>query len=263
MIGRIRLIGRILLIQQRKGTMSDNTTTELALALDNVYAGYGRMEVLHGISLQVRRGELVCLIGANGAGKSTTLNTICGMLRVTSGSIRLFGRDTASQPRDALVRDGLSQVPEGRKLFSDMTVLENLELGAYLRRDKDAINADIEHVYSLFPVLRDRWQQQAGSLSGGEQQMCAIGRAIMSRPRVLLLDEPSLGLAPLLVKQIFSIVQTLKDEGTTIFLVEQNARMALSMADRGYVLQTGSIVKEGTGAELLEDEEVRKAYLGH
>lgn len=242
--------------------MSKDAKSEVVLALDNVRSGYGRMEVLRGVSLHVCRGEVVCLIGANGAGKSTTLNTICGLVRVRSGEIRLFGENTADFTRDRLVRNGLSQVPEGRKLFSDMTVQENLELGAYLRKDKDGIARDMEHVYSLFPVLRERSRQMAGSLSGGEQQMCAIARAMMSRPKILLLDEPSLGLAPILVKQIFQILQTLKDEGTTVFLVEQNARMALSMADRGYVLQTGNLVKEGPGRELLEDEEVRKAYLG-
>lgn len=242
--------------------MSKDAKSEVVLELDNVRSGYGRMEVLRGISLHVCRGEVVCLIGANGAGKSTTLNTVCGLVRVRSGVIRLFGENTADFTRDRLVRNGLSQVPEGRKLFSDMTVQENLELGAYLRKDKDEIARDKEHVYSLFPVLGERSHQMAGSLSGGEQQMCAIARAMMSRPKILLLDEPSLGLAPILVKQIFQILETLKDEGRTVFLVEQNARMALSMADRGYVLQTGNLVKEGPGRELLEDEEVRKAYLG-
>ncbi|MDP7739966.1 MAG: ABC transporter ATP-binding protein [Lentisphaeria bacterium] len=242
--------------------MSKDAKSEVVLELDNVRSGYGRMEVLRGISLHVCRGEVVCLIGANGAGKSTTLNTVCGLVRVRSGEVRLFGENTADFTRDRLVRNGLSQVPEGRKLFSDMTVQENLELGAYLRKDKDGIARDREHVYSLFPVLRERSHQMAGSLSGGEQQMCAIARALMSRPKILLLDEPSLGLAPILVKQIFQILETLKDEGRTVFLVEQNARMALSMADRGYVLQTGNLVREGPGRELLEDEEVRKAYLG-
>ena len=242
--------------------MSKDEKSEVVLELDNVRSGYGRMEVLRGISLHVCRGEVVCLIGANGAGKSTTLNTVCGLVRVRSGEIRLFGENTAGFTRDRLVRNGLSQVPEGRKLFSDMTVQENLELGAYLRKDKDGIVRDREHVYSLFPVLRERSYQMAGSLSGGEQQMCAIARAMMSCPKILLLDEPSLGLAPILVKQIFQILETLKDAGTTVFLVEQNARMALSMADRGYVLQNGDLVKEGPGRELLEDEEVRKAYLG-
>ena len=233
------------------------------LRLSDVYAGYGRMEVLHGVSLDVRKGEVVTLIGANGAGKSTTLNTVCSLVRARSGSVELFGRDMTNRPPEELVRAGLIQVPEGRRLFSDMTVLENLELGAYLRKDKAAIAKDMEHVFEQFPRLRERRDQAAGSLSGGEQQMCAIGRAMMSRPKLLLLDEPSLGLAPLIVRQIFDILRSLRDEGVTIFLVEQNARMALSLADRAYVLQTGTVIRTGTGKELLEDPEVREAYLGH
>jgi branched-chain amino acid transport system ATP-binding protein len=239
------------------------TMSEVILELEGVYAGYGQMEVLHGISLQVNAGEVVTLIGANGAGKTSTLNTICSLVRARAGTIRLFGNDVTNRPPDELVRSGLVQVPEGRRLFSDMTVLENLELGAYLRKDKKAVAKDLAHVYELFPRLYERRSQAAGSLSGGEQQMCAIGRAIMSRPKILLLDEPSLGLAPLIVKQIFEILAGLQKEGVTIFLVEQNARMALALADRAYVLQTGSVIRTGTGKELLEDEDVRQAYLGH
>lgn len=235
---------------------------QTVLRLENVHAGYGRMTVLKGISLDVQAGEIVTLIGANGAGKSTTLNTICGLIRVTEGRIQIFDQDMTNQSTALIVKSGLSQVPEGRRLFSDMSVQENLELGAFLRQDKAGIAADIAHCFELFPILHQRSQQQAGSLSGGEQQMCAIARAVMSRPKILLLDEPSLGLAPLIVKQIFSILAKLRDEGCTIFLVEQNARMALKLADRAYVLQTGQIVKSGSGSELLEDPEVRHAYLG-
>lgn len=237
--------------------------SETILQLTDVVAGYGRMEVLHGISLEVKRGEVVTLIGANGAGKSTTLNAVCSLVRARSGSVCLFGQDVTNRPPDELVRSGLIQVPEGRRLFSDMSVLENLELGAYLRKDKDGIAKDLAHVFQLFPRLRERRDQAAGSLSGGEQQMCAIARAMMSKPKLLLLDEPSLGLAPLIVKQIFDILRSLRDEGVTIFLVEQNARMALAFADRGYVLQTGSVIRTGTGKELLEDDNVKQAYLGH
>ena len=232
------------------------------LRLENVRAGYGHMEILHGIDLYLDEGEIVTLIGANGAGKTTTLNAICGLVRVTGGSIRFRDRDITNRPTKDIVRLGLTQVPEGRKLFSELTVAENLEMGAYLRRDKDAIQEDIEYVCTLFPRLRERWNQVAGSLSGGEQQMCAIGRSLMAKPRLLLLDEPSLGLAPLLVEQIFEIIRRLHTDGTTILLVEQNAKMALEVAHRGYVMETGTLAMEGDAKMLLDDPRVRSAYLG-
>lgn len=232
------------------------------LELKGVRSGYGQLEILKGIDLKVVPGEIVTLIGANGAGKTTTLNTICAAVRATSGSIVLAGEDVTDYPTDALVRRGLVQVPEGRKLFSEMTVQENLELGAYLRDDRAEIRADMEKMYTLFPRLRERRTQRAGSLSGGEQQMCAIARGLMSRPRLLLLDEPSLGLAPLLVQQIFDIVREINAEGVTVFLVEQNAHMALSVAHHGYVMVTGEITLKGTGKELLANDDVRKMYLG-
>jgi branched-chain amino acid transport system ATP-binding protein len=210
----------------------------------------------------VAAGEIVTLIGANGAGKTTTLNTICAALRTRAGSIILDGEEITDYPTDALVRRGLVQVPEGRKLFSEMTVQENLELGAYLRSDRAEIRADMEKMFGLFPRLRERRTQRAGSLSGGEQQMCAIARGLMSRPRLLLLDEPSLGLAPLLVEQIFDIVREINAEGVTVFLVEQNAHMALSVAHHGYVMVTGEITLAGRGRDLLANDDVRKMYLG-
>jgi branched-chain amino acid transport system ATP-binding protein len=232
------------------------------LELDQVRAGYGPLEVLRGVSLTVKRGEIVTLIGANGAGKSTTLNTICGLIKARGGAVRLDGADVTQLQPSEIVARGLSQVPEGRKLFSDMTVRENLEMGAFLRRDNDAIARDLAHCFELFPILEDRQGQMAGSLSGGEQQMCAIARAIMARPKMLLLDEPSLGLAPLIVKQIFEIVKQLNDEGTTVFLVEQNAAAALKLAHRGYVMETGRITFEDDASKLATNPEVRKAYLG-
>jgi branched-chain amino acid transport system ATP-binding protein len=220
------------------------------------------MEVLHGIDLHLDEGEIVTLIGANGAGKTTTLNAICGIVKVSGGSVRLRDQDITHRSTKDIVRLGLTQAPEGRKLFSELTVAENLDMGAYLRKDTDGIRADLDYVTELFPRLRERWAQRAGSLSGGEQQMCAIGRALMAKPQLLLLDEPSLGLAPLLVEQIFSIVQRLHADGTTILLVEQNARMALKIATRGYVMETGAITMEGPAQDLLDDPRVRSAYLG-
>ncbi|RME02464.1 MAG: ABC transporter ATP-binding protein [Deltaproteobacteria bacterium] len=228
-----------------------------------VHAGYDRMEVLHGIDLRVEEGEIVTLIGANGAGKTTTLHTICGLVRAKGeSSIRLFGEEISRAPTEEIVGRGISMVPEGRRLFPEMTVLENLRMGAFLRRDEAEIRRDLEHVYELFPVLAERAKQQAGSLSGGEQQMCAIGRGLMARPRILLLDEPSLGLAPLVCETIFRTVQRLNEEGTTIFLVEQNANAALHLAHRGYVIETGRITLEDDARALLENREVRQAYLG-
>jgi branched-chain amino acid transport system ATP-binding protein len=220
------------------------------------------MEVLHGIDLHLDEGEIVTLIGANGAGKTTTLNAICGIVKVSSGVVRMRDQDITHRSTKDIVRMGLTQAPEGRKLFSELTVAENLDMGAYLRKDADGIRSDLDYVTELFPRLRERWDQLAGSLSGGEQQMCAIGRALMARPQLLLLDEPSLGLAPLLVEQIFSIVRRLHADGATILLVEQNARMALKVATRGYVMETGAITMEGPAQDLLDDPRVRSAYLG-
>jgi branched-chain amino acid transport system ATP-binding protein len=226
----------------------------------NVY--YGVIHALKGISLTVNEGEIVTLIGANGAGKTTTLRTISGLIKPSKGSIILEGKDITGMPATRRVETGISQVPEGRRIFPEMSVLENLELGAFLRKDKGGIKSDIEKVYGRFPILGDRKKQTAGTLSGGEQQMLAMGRALMSRPRILLLDEPSMGLAPLLVREIFEIIQDINSTGTTILLVEQNAHMALSIADRGYVLETGSIVLSGTGEELAASTEIQKSYLG-
>ncbi|MBI4614557.1 MAG: ABC transporter ATP-binding protein [Planctomycetes bacterium] len=238
------------------------SSDETALLLDDVHSGYGRMSILKGIRLEVKRGEIVALIGANGAGKSTTVNTISGLVRCRQGRILFLGEDITTLPAARRVSRGLVQVPEGRKLFSDLTVLENLEMGSFLRRDRAAVKADLAHVFELFPVLPERRRQLAGSLSGGEQQMCAIARGLMARPNVLLLDEPSLGLAPLLVQQIFGIIRTLNATGTTIFLVEQNANAALRLAHRGYVMETGVLTHAATAPELLADEKVREAYLG-
>ncbi len=226
----------------------------------NVY--YGAIHALKGISVEVKEGQIVTLIGANGAGKSTTLRTISGLLRPKSGEISFEGKNIAAMPAQDIVKQGLSQVPEGRRVFANMTVLENLELGAYTRSDSTGIAEDMETVFKRFPRLRERKSQLAGTLSGGEQQMLAMGRALMSRPRLLLLDEPSMGLAPLLVKEIFSIIKEINLTGTTILLVEQNAHMALSIANYAYVLETGRITIEGSAAELAQSEEIRKAYLG-
>ena len=232
------------------------------LELKDVHTYYGNIHALKGISLTVNKGEIVTLIGANGAGKTTTLRTIQGILRARSGSITLEGEDLTKLPAHMVNKRGISQSPEGRLIFSRMTVQENLEMGAFHRTDKDGIQRDQERVFTLFPRLKERLKQRGGTLSGGEQQMLAMGRAMMGNPRVLLLDEPSMGLAPILVEQIFNIIGELNRQGTTILLVEQNARMALSIANRGYVLQTGEIRLQGEAAKLREDEEVRKTYLG-
>lgn len=232
------------------------------LVLENVNVYYGAIHALKGISMEVNEGEIVTLIGSNGAGKSTSLKTISGLLRPKEGTIKFNGADlTQIQPQE-IVSQGISQVPEGRHVFTNMTVLENLELGAYLRKDKAETKEDIEKVYTLFPRLKERKGQLSGTLSGGEQQMLAMGRALMSHPKLLLLDEPSMGLAPILVKQIFSIIQEINKTGTTVLLVEQNAHMALSIADRAYVLETGKIVLSGKADELASSKEVQKAYLG-
>jgi branched-chain amino acid transport system ATP-binding protein len=234
----------------------------MLLELDDVSLLYGRIQALHGISLTVEEGEIVALIGANGAGKSTTMRAISGIRPVSGGRIRFAGQDITKLRADLRVVRGISQAPEGRGIFPGMTVLENLEMGAYTRRDKAAIAADQERVFELFPRLLERRRQPGGTLSGGEQQMLAVGRAMMSRPKLLLLDEPSMGLAPMLIQQIFSIITEINQQGTTILLVEQNAQQALSRAHRAYVLETGRIVKSGTGQELLHDAAVKEAYLG-
>lgn len=232
------------------------------LEIKNIHTYYGNIQALKGVSLKVEQSEVVTLIGSNGAGKTTTLRTIQGLIRPRQGNILFEGKPLESMSTEAIVRLGISQSPEGRLIFPRMTVQENLEMGAYLRHDTLGIKSDTELVLNLFPRLRERISQKGGTLSGGEQQMLAIGRAMMSRPRLLLLDEPSMGLAPMLVSQIFAIIRDINSQGTTILLVEQNARMALSIAHRGYVIQTGQVVVEGTAKDLQSNETVRKAYLG-
>jgi branched-chain amino acid transport system ATP-binding protein len=234
----------------------------MLLEIDNITLLYGRIQALHGISLTVDEGEIVALIGGNGAGKSTTMRAVSGLRPVASGRIRFDGQDITNLRADLRVIRGISQAPEGRGIFPGMTVLENLEMGAYTRRDTAGVQADLTRVYSLFPRLEERRRQFGGTLSGGEQQMLAVGRALMSRPRLMLLDEPSMGLAPMLIQQVFSVITEINQQGTTILLVEQNAQQALSRAHRAYVLETGRIVKTGTGAELLHDPAVKDAYLG-
>ena len=234
----------------------------MLLTLDGVDTYYGRAQALRGLSLTVGRGEIVAILGANGAGKSTTLLTISGLLRARTGRILFEGRSIAREKPGAIVRLGVSHCPEGRALFPEMTVRDNLRLGAFLRSDREAISADQERVYQHFPRLRERALQLAGSLSGGEQQMLAIGRALMSRPRMLLLDEPSLGLSPILVQEMFRIIEDINREGTAVLLVEQNVGAALEAAHRGYVMETGRIVVSGTKDELLHNDQVRRAYLG-
>jgi branched-chain amino acid transport system ATP-binding protein len=230
--------------------------------IKNIDVHYGVIHALKNVSLTVEDGAIVTLIGANGAGKTTTLRTASGLKKPTSGEIWLDGRNITNTSAQERVKMGISHVPEGRRVFSAMTVLENLELGAYLRRDKDGIAKDLKMVYERFPILADRRKQLAGTLSGGEQQMLAIGRALMSRPKILFLDEPSMGLAPLLVQEIFNIIKDINQAGTTILLIEQNASMALQIAHYAYVMETGSIVLSGTGTDLMESEDIKKAYLG-
>lgn len=232
------------------------------LEIKDLNVFYGKIHALKGINLSVKEGEIVTLIGANGAGKSTTLRTISGLLRAKEGSIQFCDKEISNLSAPAIVKLGISQSPEGRKIFSNMPVMENLEMGAFIRKDRKQIQADYANVFERFPRLQERKNQLAGTLSGGEQQMLAIGRALMARPRLLLLDEPSMGLAPLLVKEIFSIIKEINEAGTTILLVEQNAHMALSIANRAYVLETGKITLAGDAAELAASESVRKAYLG-
>ncbi len=232
------------------------------LEIKNLNVHYGVIHALKDVSLKVNQGEIVTLLGSNGAGKTTTLRTISGLHKATNGEIIFEGKDIINLTASKRVEMKISQVPEGRRIFPAMTVVENLELGAYLRRDKANISKDMDYVYELFPILGQRKKQTAGTLSGGEQQMLAMGRALMSRPKILLLDEPSMGLAPLLVREIFDIIVNINKDGTTILLVEQNAKIALSIADRAYVIETGSIVMSGTGEELANSDEIQKAYLG-
>lgn len=232
------------------------------LELNDINVYYGAVHALKGINIRVNKGEIVTLIGGNGAGKTTTLKTISGILKPKTGSVIFEGKELNKVSASDIVYLGISHVPEGRRVFSDMSVMENLEMGAYTRKDKDGIKKDFDKIFEMFPRLLERKKQMAGTLSGGEQQMLAIGRALMSRPKLILLDEPSMGLAPLVVKQIFSIITEINKNGTTVLLVEQNASMALKIADRGYVIQNGYVSMEGKASDLLNDEKVKSAYLG-
>lgn len=231
------------------------------LKVQDLSVHYGMIQAVHNVSFEVKQGEIVSLIGANGAGKTTILRTISGLVRPSNGRIIFEGKNIEKAAPQKIVSDGLSQVPEGRHVFSGLTVQENLDMGAFLRKDS-TLKDDFEQIFAKFPILKERRNQDAATLSGGEQQMLAMGRALMSKPKLLLLDEPSMGLAPIFIKEIFSIIQEIQEQGTTVLLIEQNAKMALSIANRGYVLETGKIVLEGTGKELLASEAVRKAYLG-
>jgi branched-chain amino acid transport system ATP-binding protein len=232
------------------------------LRVENLVVSYGGIEALKGISFEVEEGKIVTLIGANGAGKSTTLKSIIGLVKPKSGSITYLSKNLLNTKTMDIVRDGITLVPEARRIFPNLTVLENLKIGAFFRKDEENIKNDLDWVYSLFPILKERTWQFAGTLSGGEQQMLAVGRALMSRPKLMMMDEPSLGLAPLLVKEIFNIIQEIHKQGVTILLIEQNANAALHIADVGYVMETGRIILKGTGEELLSNNEVKKAYLG-
>ncbi len=232
------------------------------LKIENLSVAYGGIEALKGISLEVEEGKIVTLVGANGAGKSTMLRSIVGLVKPKAGSITYQGKNLFAVKRHDLVKNGIALVPEGRRVFPDMTVLENLKIGAFTRKDHQEIKADLEWIYTLFPRLKEREWQAAGTLSGGEQQMLAVGRALMSRPKLLMMDEPSLGLAPLIIKDIFNIIRKIHSQGMTILLIEQNANAALHLADVGYVIETGRITLKGTGKELLDNEDVKKAYLG-
>lgn len=232
------------------------------LTVENLSISYGAIEAVKNVSFEVNEGEVVSLIGANGAGKTSILRTISGLVRPKEGRITFLGNEIQKVPARKIVADGLSQVPEGRHVFPGLTVMENLEMGAFLKKDKDQNQKNLNSIFERFPRLEERKNQDAATLSGGEQQMLAMGRALMSQPKLLLLDEPSMGLAPIFIQEIFDIVQDIQKQGTTVLLIEQNATKALSIADRGYVLETGNIVLSGTGQELLESDEVRKAYLG-
>lgn len=232
------------------------------IKIDNLVVAYGGIEALKGVRLEVPSGKIVTLVGANGAGKSTTLKSIVGLVKPKSGSIDYEGTDLTKLNTELMVKKGIALVPEGRKVFADLTVLENLKIGAYSRKDTGGIAEDLEKVYSLFPRLKERTWQAAGTLSGGEQQMLAIGRALMSRPKLIMMDEPSLGLAPIIVKELFGIIKKINEEGMTVLLIEQNANAALKIADVGYIMETGRITLSGSGQELLSNDEIKKAYLG-
>ena len=232
------------------------------IKIENLVVSYGGIEALKGVSLEVPNGKIVTLVGANGAGKSTTLKSIVGLVKPKSGNISYEGADLTKLKTEYMVKEGIALVPEGRRVFSDLTVLENLKIGAYVRKDKSGISEDLEKVYSLFPRLKERTWQLAGTLSGGEQQMLAIGRALMCRPKLIMMDEPSLGLAPIIVKELFGIIKKINKEGMTVLLIEQNANAALKIADIGYIMETGRITLTGSGKELLNNEEIKKAYLG-
>ncbi len=232
------------------------------LEIKDLCVNYGVIKALKGISFEVNEGEVIALIGANGAGKTTTLHTITGLLSAKSGSIVLDGKDITRTPAHKIVKMGIAHVPEGRRIFQNLTVLDNIRLGAFTRKDKDSIAEDVEKVYKLFPRLEERKTQIAGTLSGGEQQMLAMGRALMSKPRIVVMDEPSMGLSPILVSEIFDIIESIRKQGTTVLLVEQNAKKALAISDRAYVLETGKIVLSGKASDLINDESVKKAYLG-
>ena len=237
-------------------------TAETMLKVDHLSVNYGAIKAVRDVSFDLKKGEIVTLIGANGAGKSTILKTVSGLLHPASGDILFEGRSIAKMSAPKIVAEGISQVPEGRRIFAGMTVKENLQLGAYLRKDKDGIEKDMEAMFKRFPILKERLKQDAATLSGGEQQMLAMARALMARPKVLLLDEPSMGLAPIYIQEIFDIVKSINKEGMTVLLIEQNARQALSIADRGYVLASGEVKMSGPGHDLLNDPAVQKAYLG-
>ena len=232
------------------------------LEVKDLEVSYGMIQAIKGISFEVNKGEVIALIGANGAGKTTTLHTITGLLSPKKGSVIFEGKDITKIPAHKIVSMGMAHVPEGRRVFADLSVYENLKLGAYTRKDKENLNKDLENIYKRFPRLAERKNQSAGTLSGGEQQMLAMGRALMSKPSIILMDEPSMGLSPILVNEIFDIIESISKSGTTVLLVEQNAKKALSIADRAYVLETGKIVTSGKASELLEDDSIKKAYLG-
>lgn len=235
--------------------------SDVLLRIENVHTHYGKIEALHGVSLEVKRGEIVTLIGANGAGKTTLLMTICGSPHASSGNILFQGEEITHMPTHKIMQSGIAIAPEGRRVFPALTVLENLQMGAFFE-SREQIASGLDHVFELFPRLKERMSQRSGTMSGGEQQMLAIGRALMSRPKLLLLDEPSLGLAPIIINQIFKIIDEIRNNGVAVFLVEQNAHKALALADRGYVLENGQITLSGDGKSLLHDSEVQRAYLG-